>query len=137
MQGYRQEISMVIFWKALPAPDEYRYRYSQPAIGYPNGGVIGSSEGAEGDYNFIGRTTISINWTLSETPGTKSSNKEYTGESVFPTTYVSDDCLIWLQSEGILLALWRFDVPKKRNARAEGGSGWIGDHDLRGKGKMG
>jgi hypothetical protein len=46
----------------------------------PNRGVI---EGIEGVYNPIGRTTISINWTLppttsSELTGTKASTKEYT-----------------------------------------------------------
>jgi hypothetical protein len=48
------------------------------AAQYPNGGVRGRTERAEGDCNSIGRTTISTNCTPSELAGTKPPPKEYT-----------------------------------------------------------
>ena len=47
-----------------------------PGLRVHNRRVRGRTEGAEGNYNPIGRT-ISINWISTEFPGTKPPNKEY------------------------------------------------------------
>jgi hypothetical protein len=49
----------------------------QTEHGDPNGGVRGRTEGAEGDCNPIGRTTISTHQTPPELPGLKSPTKDY------------------------------------------------------------
>jgi hypothetical protein len=62
----------------------------------PNGRVRGRAEGAEGDCNPIGRTTVSTNQTPPpEFPGTKPPTKEYTWrEPMAPDTYIAEDSLI-------------------------------------------
>jgi hypothetical protein len=42
----------------------------------------------------------------------------YMGRSMAPTTYVTEDCLIWNQWEGRPLILWRLDASTWGNARA-------------------
>jgi hypothetical protein len=39
------------------------------------------------------------------------------GWSVVPTTYVAEDCLVWLQWEGMHLVLWNLYTLEKRDAR--------------------
>ena len=41
----------------------------------------------------------------------------YMGSCMAPTTYVSEECLIWHQREGRHLVLWRLFVPVKKDAR--------------------
>jgi hypothetical protein len=70
-----------------------------------NGGVRGRTEGAEGDCNPIGRTTISTNWTTQSSQElnhhTKSIHGEIHGSSyIFSYIYIAEDNLIWNQWEG-------------------------------------
>jgi hypothetical protein len=63
-----------------------------------NGRVKGRTKGTEGNYNPIGSTTISTNWTPPppELPGAKPPTKEYTWRGMDPAAYVKED-LIWHQ----------------------------------------
>jgi hypothetical protein len=76
----------------------------------PNGRVRGRTEGDEGDYDPLGRTTVSTNRTapqrcqrLNHQP-----KRIYMGQSMAPATY--------RQWEGRCLVLWRFDAPEKGDA---------------------
>ena len=57
-----QESGKAISWEALPVPDKYRSRCSQPSIGWntrvPNEGDREKTQGAEGVCSPIGGTTI-------------------------------------------------------------------------------
>jgi hypothetical protein len=104
----------------------------------PNGRVRGRAEGAEGDCNPIGRTTESTN----QTPKSSKLNhhqRVYIGQSMGPSTLVTEDCLIWHQWEGRYLVIWRLDAPERGYAtgvRQE----WVGEWEstfLEAKGREG
>ena len=61
------------------------------------GRARGRTEGAEGDCNTIGRTTITTNWIPPELPGTKPPTKEHTWMRP------------WLLMDATLLKMIRFE----------------------------
>ena len=61
----------------------------------PNGRVRGRIEGAEGNCNPIGRTTVSSNHIPQSSQGLNQQSKSH--ESMAPGTHVAEDCLIWHQ----------------------------------------
>jgi hypothetical protein len=98
-------------------------------------GRVRETEGAEGDCNPIGRTTISTNQTTQSSQGLNHQPKSIHGRSMVLATYVAEDGLNWHQWEGRCLALWRRDALEKEVLGGWGRSGWVGrKHYLRGKG---
>ena len=79
--------------------------------------VRGRAEGAEGDCNPVGRTTISTNQTPQSSQRLNHQTKSIHGQFNGSARYVSEDHLIWHQWEGRCLVLWRLHSPKKGNAR--------------------
>jgi hypothetical protein len=71
-------------------PEQYRCECSQPTIGLnprnPIGRVRRRTEGAEGDYNPIGRTTISTKWNF---PCSTRAGLNYQPKSTHGETHVS------------------------------------------------
>jgi hypothetical protein len=61
----RQDPDIAVFWEALPVPNKYISGCSQPSIGWstvsPNEGTRESTQGAEGVFSPVGRTTICFN----------------------------------------------------------------------------
>jgi hypothetical protein len=78
----------------------------------PNRGVTERTEGAEGFWNPIGRTT-STNQTLQSSQGLNHQPKRTMEGPIAPTAYVAKDGLIWHQWEMRLLILWRLDAVRK------------------------
>jgi hypothetical protein len=72
--------------------------FFQGNVSFINGGDRRRTEGAQGVYNPIGRTTISTIQTLSELPRTKPPTKELEGPMA-PAGYVAEDGLVWHQWE--------------------------------------
>jgi hypothetical protein len=73
------------------------------------------TEGAEGDCNPIGRTTISTPCTPQSSQGLN--HQLYMDGSVVPAAYITEDCIIWHQWERRPLVLWRLVAPMKGDAR--------------------
>ena len=96
---------------------------------------MGMTEGAEGDCNCIGRTTISTNRTHQSFQELNYHQSIYMKGSMAPT-YVAEDCLIWHQWDERGLFLQKLVAPEKGNARGtrrKWVGGW-GEHPLQAKG---
>ena len=75
-------------------------------VGDPYGRVRRRIEGTEGDGSPIGRTTVSTNPDPLGAPREQvTKQKAYMGWFVAPSTYVTEDCLIWPQWERMCLIL--------------------------------
>jgi hypothetical protein len=94
----------------------------QTEPGAPNGRVRGRTEGVEGKCNPIGRTKVSINWTLQSSQ--ELNHQPKSGSMAF-TIYAAEDCLIWHQWEGRPLVLWRLVAPLNGDAGRVSGE-WVG-----------
>jgi hypothetical protein len=53
-------------------------------VGHQYGRVRGRTEGAEGDYNPIGKTTVSTNWTPQSSQRLSQKPKEHTWADLWP-----------------------------------------------------
>jgi hypothetical protein len=77
----------------------------------PDEGVMGRTEGAEGDWDPIGRATISTNWTPQSSQGKTTNQRVQVEWPMAPAAYVAEDGLVWHQWKWRPLVLWRLNAP--------------------------
>jgi hypothetical protein len=116
--AYRKEPGMAVSTEILLAAKTDTDRANHwTESGNPRGKVRVRTEGAEGDWNPIGKTTVSTNPDPWELPGTN--QRTYLGWSVPPTPIhiqQEDYCLVWPQQERMGLILQKLAVPGKGDA---------------------
>ena len=87
------------------------------STGFPRG-VREGTDGVEGGFYPIGRTTISTNQTPQNSQGLNQQPRSIHMEGhMAPAADVAENSLAWHQWEEWPLVLWRLDAPASRNDR--------------------